>query len=278
TLFYDMTTGYGRQGPSHHNYENGLKELGTFTTVELFARYFNWIEKPHKLDFNGNYHLFKDGIKPMWEDPANANGGRWIVTFVDRNLELLDRCWFELSYALVGEQLDAGDDICGAVLQRRSKGDRLAVWVRDKDNVEAINGIGLRMVKFLDIYKENITMEFQVTKIGSTANNQISLDSIRKELSKEAEENLSAGAMLANNASGKIGSTPSLSAGSPTMTPVSLSTASPATPGISVLDMSVGKQTLPSEHELRHESENDAARSLTNSTSGLLISVDGRAV
>lgn len=78
----------------------------------------------------------------------------------------------ELAYALVGEQLDVGDDICGAgmsiaslleetslhphldntdidnalfffsVLSRRPKADRLAVWVRDKENVEAINGIG----------------------------------------------------------------------------------------------------------------------------------------
>lgn len=44
-----------------------------FYQVELFARYFNWIEKPHRMENSANYHLFKDGIKPMWEDPANAN-------------------------------------------------------------------------------------------------------------------------------------------------------------------------------------------------------------
>ncbi|KAI7830544.1 hypothetical protein BC939DRAFT_286105 [Gamsiella multidivaricata] len=142
TLYYDTSAGYNRQSSSLHNYENGLRDLGTFTTVELFARYFNWIEKPHKMENNSNYHLFKDGIKPMWEDPANANGGRWIVTLLDKNSELLDRCWMELAYALVGEQLDAGDDICGAVLSRRTRADRLAVWVRDKENVEVINGIG----------------------------------------------------------------------------------------------------------------------------------------
>lgn len=31
-----------------------------------------------------------------------------------KNLDLLDRCWMDLAYALVGETLDAGDDICGA--------------------------------------------------------------------------------------------------------------------------------------------------------------------
>ncbi|KAF9348708.1 hypothetical protein BGX34_002285, partial [Mortierella sp. NVP85] len=105
-----------RHGSSNQNYENNLKELGTFSTasVELFARYFNWIEKPHKMEHNTNYHMFKDGIKPMWEDPANANGGRWVINLLNKNTELLDRYWMELAYSLVGEQLDAGDDICGA--------------------------------------------------------------------------------------------------------------------------------------------------------------------
>jgi len=25
------------------------------------------------MENSANYHLFKDGIKPVWEDPANAN-------------------------------------------------------------------------------------------------------------------------------------------------------------------------------------------------------------
>jgi len=31
-----------------------------------------------------------------------------------RNAQLLDRCWTWLVYALVGEELDENDDICGA--------------------------------------------------------------------------------------------------------------------------------------------------------------------
>lgn len=26
-----------------------------------------------------DYHLFKSGIKPMWEDSANRRGGKWMV-------------------------------------------------------------------------------------------------------------------------------------------------------------------------------------------------------
>ena len=26
-----------------------------------------------------DYHVFREGIRPMWEDDANINGGKWIV-------------------------------------------------------------------------------------------------------------------------------------------------------------------------------------------------------
>ncbi|KAF9968018.1 hypothetical protein BGZ70_007126 [Mortierella alpina] len=264
TLYYDITTGYSRQSSSLNNYENGLRDLGTFTTVELFARYFNWIEKPHRMEISANYHLFKGGIKPMWEDPANANGGRWIITLLSKNTELLDRCWMELAYALVGEQLDVGDDICGAVLSRRTKADRLAVWVRDSENVEAINGIGLRLIRILDLAKEKITMEFQVTtdvKTIDTPKNYISLEAIRKELAQEAMVNTPAPSTVS-----ECDMTPSLSVDSVPATPVPNADASPATP----VDMDTnGAAALTGGREKQQASVG---------TSGLLISVEGREV
>ncbi|KAF8828354.1 hypothetical protein HHX47_DHR4000831 [Lentinula edodes] len=54
---------------------------------------------PSLLERNSNYHLFKSPIKPMWEDPANASGGKWVLT-MRNNPELLDRCWGWLCMAL----------------------------------------------------------------------------------------------------------------------------------------------------------------------------------
>lgn len=96
-------------------YEAGLTVVGEFDTVESFCRYFNWLKPPSKLEKNSNYHLFKEKIKPMWEDEANANGGKWVLT-MKNNPTLLDRSWQWLSMALVGEELDEGDEICGAGL------------------------------------------------------------------------------------------------------------------------------------------------------------------
>ncbi len=134
--------------------------------MESFCRYFNWLKLPSKLERNSNYHLFKSGIKPMWEDEANANGGKWVLT-MKNNPQLLDRCWSWLAMALVGEDLDEGDEICGAVVSLRSKVDRIQLWTRNKDDVEKINSIGKKMVKLLDISEaDGIGLEFQVGPSG----------------------------------------------------------------------------------------------------------------
>jgi hypothetical protein len=131
--------------------------------VEEFCRYFNWLKPPSALERNSNYHLFKSGIKPMWEDEANANGGKWVLTMKSQP-QLLDRCWSWLAMALVGEELEEGDEICGAVVSLRSKVDRIQLWTRSKDDVERINGIGRKIVKLLDLGEaDGIGLEFQVS-------------------------------------------------------------------------------------------------------------------
>ncbi|CAI2170882.1 3218_t:CDS:2 [Funneliformis geosporum] len=193
TMYYDskpvMTPG-PKTPTGSVSYEENLQTIGTFDTVETFCRYFNWVKKPGQLDLNTNFHIFKDKIKPMWEDPANANGGKWVISM--RNTQLLDRCWTWLVYSLVGEELDENDDICGAVMSRRARGDRIAVWVRDKDNVPVINGIGRRLLKILDLQNEKgIGMDFQFNedalKSGTSYNNRVylSLESLKQELESE---------------------------------------------------------------------------------------------
>ncbi|GBE89137.1 translation initiation factor eIF 4e-like domain-containing protein [Sparassis latifolia] len=149
------------QPPESEEYEAGLTVIGEFDTVESFCRYFNWLKPPSRLERNSNYHLFKSGIKPMWEDPANADGGKWVLT-MKNNPQLLDRCWSWLAMALVGEDLDEGDEICGAVVSLRSKVDRIQLWTRTKDDVEKVNSIGRKMVKLLDVSEvDGIGLEFQ---------------------------------------------------------------------------------------------------------------------
>ncbi|EKM76423.1 hypothetical protein AGABI1DRAFT_115765 [Agaricus bisporus var. burnettii JB137-S8] len=157
----ETSTPYTSHPPDTQDYEAGLTVVGEFNTVETFCRYFNWLKPPSKLEKNSNYHLFKTGIKPMWEDPANANGGKWVLT-MKNNPDLLDRCWSFLAMALVGEELEENDEICGAVVSLRTKVDRIQLWTRSKDDVEKLNSIGKKMVKLLEVSEaDQIGLEFQ---------------------------------------------------------------------------------------------------------------------
>lgn len=77
TMYHDskakFPTPTSPDGADGHEYAAGLSTVGEFETVENFCRYFNWLKPPSQLETGSNYHLFKKGIKPMWEDAANAN-------------------------------------------------------------------------------------------------------------------------------------------------------------------------------------------------------------
>jgi len=128
------------------SFESSLKEIGRFSNIEYFWRYFHHLERSSKLELNANYHIFKSGIKPMWEDPANRNGGKWILRLHQREKALIDLYWLNLVLGLIGEQFeDLGDQVCGAVVSRRRGGDRIAVWTKNKDDKEHIMRLGQKL-------------------------------------------------------------------------------------------------------------------------------------
>jgi len=149
TLWYDKRPAAGKRiRGEQESYESNLREIGTFGTVEDFWRYYNHLVKPSRIEHNSNYHLFKKGIKPMWEDPANSKGGKWVLTMKGNEKASLDLVWENVVLALVGETVDIENEITGAVISRRKAGDRIAVWNKSRDNEVSILSIG-RKVKAL---------------------------------------------------------------------------------------------------------------------------------
>lgn len=124
-------------------WEECLKQVALFNTVEDFWALYNHIQLASGLSFGSDYYLFKEGIQPMWEDKSNEKGGRWLVNIdkLKRN-DLLDHYWLELLLAMIGEQFDDGEQICGAVVNIRNKGDKISLWTRDMNDDEANMRIG----------------------------------------------------------------------------------------------------------------------------------------
>jgi translation initiation factor 4E len=95
-----------------------LKPCSTFNTVEDFWSLFNNILPASRLGTGCNYHLFKKGVMPMWEDKKNEHGGKWIITIPkqDRQKGKVDEWWLYTVLAMIGETMDeTGLEVCGAV-------------------------------------------------------------------------------------------------------------------------------------------------------------------
>eukprot|EP00826_Nyctotherus_ovalis_P054813 TRINITY_DN7213_c0_g1_i5.p2 TRINITY_DN7213_c0_g1~~TRINITY_DN7213_c0_g1_i5.p2 ORF type:complete len:116 (+),score=39.67 TRINITY_DN7213_c0_g1_i5:135-482(+) len=61
------------------NFEDAIKKIATFNTVEDFWAIYQHLKRPDDLPVRMDYNLFADGIKPMWEDERNKGGGKWTL-------------------------------------------------------------------------------------------------------------------------------------------------------------------------------------------------------
>ncbi|KAF6002838.1 hypothetical protein CCYA_CCYA08G2456 [Cyanidiococcus yangmingshanensis] len=143
TFWYDMPRGIK---PSQENWSNNVKAFAEIDSVEKFWAVINNIVEPSRLPPGSNLHVFKQGIRPEWEDAMNEAGGKWVVTLPKKELARIDEFWLNSLIAILGEHFEAkaSDDICGFVVSvRRDKG-RLALWNKSALREDLRRSIGKR--------------------------------------------------------------------------------------------------------------------------------------
>jgi len=114
----------------------------------------------------------------MWEDPRNKKGGRWLIS-LSRNQRStdLDNLWLETLLCMIGEAFEEqSDDVCGAVVNVRPKGDKIGLWTADLTRGDGIVKIGRKLKERLNI-PAKLAIGFQahtdtMTKSGSVAKNR----------------------------------------------------------------------------------------------------------
>lgn len=84
------------------------------------------------LAVKSDYHLFKKGVRPEWEDPQNKHGGKWSYSFKDKRNVDVDDLWLHTMLAAIGETLEEEDDgeVMGVVVNVRKAFFRIGVWTR----------------------------------------------------------------------------------------------------------------------------------------------------
>lgn len=123
--------------------ENRLLNIATFDTVEDFWGLFNNLQEPSQLPASTSYNLFKQGVRPAWEDAFNKDGGEWQMKLSNRK-ELLDEFWINTLMTVIGEGFEPADsdDIAGIVVNLRKSGDRLSIWTKSATNQDLQTSIG----------------------------------------------------------------------------------------------------------------------------------------
>ncbi|CAB1333087.1 unnamed protein product [Coregonus sp. 'balchen'] len=148
-------------------WQDNLRLITKFDTVEDFWALYNNIQLVSKLSSGCDYSVFKDGIEPMWEDRRNKCGGRWLITLSkqQRHTEL-DRFWKETGFGSFSR------DVCGAVVNVRAKGDKIAVWTTNTENGEAVTYIGRKYKEGLGL-PPKLVIGYQAHADTATKSNSI---------------------------------------------------------------------------------------------------------
>ncbi|KAL6701314.1 eukaryotic translation initiation factor 4E [Trichoderma compactum] len=114
------------------NWNDLLKEVITFDSVEEFWGVYNNVAPVSELALKSDYHLFKAGVRPEWEDPQNKHGGKWSYQYKDKRNVDVDRLWLQVMMGAIGETLEEEEDgeVMGVVVNVRKGFYRIGVWTR----------------------------------------------------------------------------------------------------------------------------------------------------
>ncbi|CAF1254021.1 unnamed protein product [Adineta ricciae] len=139
------------------NYDSCLKKLGTFGSIEEFWCYYDHMKFPADLPLYSDVHLFKENLKPMWEEEGNRLGGKWILRL---KKGLSTRLWELLVLAVIGEQFSVGKEICGIVCSIRPQEDLISIWTKTANNQTVTQRIKETMKKVLNL-PQDCPMEYK---------------------------------------------------------------------------------------------------------------------
>ncbi|TDZ19438.1 Eukaryotic translation initiation factor 4E type 2 [Colletotrichum orbiculare MAFF 240422] len=116
------------KGQPFQEYAKSLTPMIHCTSVEEFWVGYPHLKRPSELSVGWEYHFFKRGVRPIWEDDENRSGGKWVLRL---KKGIVDRYWEDTVFALLGEAfVDCSDEICGGVVSVRNGEDIISIWTR----------------------------------------------------------------------------------------------------------------------------------------------------
>ena len=150
-------------------YESQIKKISEFDTIEDFWAIYQHLKTPDKCEPGIDIHLFKDPIKPLWEDDSNKNGGKLIIKC---NKGYTSVIWEEIILDLLGGLIrkDLSDEINGIVFKSKKECNFLEIWVKDciKNNLSQLE----KSIRDLIEIPNEVPINFKKFYIDDNDNNK----------------------------------------------------------------------------------------------------------
>lgn len=121
-----------KQNLDSSEYESQVKKIASFDTIEDFWAIFQHLKKPDNCNPGIEFQLFKENIKPMWEDEYNKKGGKMTLKL---NKGYTTVIWEEIILGIIGNILPKHimDGINGIVFCAKKEFNTLQIWFKDYD-------------------------------------------------------------------------------------------------------------------------------------------------
>ena len=151
--FYFMKRVASNKGLQADSYGHNIKKIATVSTIEEF-----WSTYSHLIiskDVHTDYHIFRSGIKPIWEDENNLKGGKWILRL---KKGISPRLLEYLAMAVIGNQF-AREEVCGIVLSLRFGEDVLSLWTRTAHS-KSLDEMKKTFIRVLEL-PEDVTVTYK---------------------------------------------------------------------------------------------------------------------
>jgi translation initiation factor 4E len=151
-LSFKGKTAYKKQ-QSEHDWLSTYKEIFKINSVNTFWEVFNNIHLWTDLHVGSIYALFKDGIRPSWEDPQNQKGCSYLL-YLNRNRlndDSMNEIFWNVLMFMIGNETEYHNYINGVSFERKYRGDKITFWcTAQSDDMLSIifDKIGIRETEY----------------------------------------------------------------------------------------------------------------------------------
>lgn len=111
------------------------------------------------MTYGTQLHLFAEGIKPMWEDPQCAPGGKWSIRFTPKTHT--NKFWEDLALALIGDMFSDENEVLGILVNLKPSSDQMQIWHRSGKEQAKIDTLKGDLENILKIEQHNLKLEYE---------------------------------------------------------------------------------------------------------------------